>query len=51
MNLCEPKTLAGFDRKGKEMKEGALQALYGIIGVQRNFSLIIGLVYMKYDFT
>lgn len=47
VNLCEPKMLADFARKGIEMKEGALQALYGIIGVQRNFNLIIGLVYMN----
>ncbi|XP_064293730.1 acetylserotonin O-methyltransferase isoform X3 [Phalacrocorax carbo] len=33
------------------MKKGALQALYGITSVQRNFSLIIGLVCMTYDFT
>lgn len=46
MRLCEPKTLAGFSRKGKEMKKRALQALYGITGVQRNSSLITGLVYM-----
>lgn len=48
VNLCELKTLSGFARKGKEMKQ---QALCCFIRAQRNFSLIIGLVYMKHNFT